>query len=326
MNIYDIAKEAKVSIATVSRVLNGSDKVRDITRQKVEEVLKKHNYIPSDIARGMMTNSIKTIGIVTIDIRNLYYANVAHSIEQSLRILGFNTILCNTGYDLEQKISYIRMLIGKKVDSIILVGSTFNDPKLEKPVLEISDKIPVIIVNGYYGYKNTYSIQCDDKKALGKCVETLASKGRKHFVYLYDADTFSGNRKLIGFKEAVPKYGTIEGIFFIQPGLQAAVQKTQELIDSGIYFDAVLASEDLSAIGVLQCLMEKGFQVPEQVSIMGYNNSILSLCCTPLLSTVDSRMEDMGKLAVQVLHHVLSGEPAKSSVMIEPHLVLRQTT
>ena len=194
MNIYDIAKEANVSIATVSRVLNDSGKVRDITRQKVEAVLKKHHYVPSAIARGMMTNSMKTIGIVTIDIRNLYYANVSHSIEQSLSLLGFNTILCNTGYDIEQKISYLKMLTEKKVDSIILVGSTFKDPKLLKPIEDISHKTPIIIVNGYYGYPNTYSIQCDDKKALENCVDYLYSKGRRSFVYLYDADTFSGNQ------------------------------------------------------------------------------------------------------------------------------------
>ena len=142
MNIYDIAKEASVSIATVSRVLNGSNRVRDITRQKVEAVLNKYNYIPSAIARGMMTNSMKTIGIVTIDIRGLYYANVSYSIEQALSILGYNTILCNTGYDPEQKIRYLQMLAEKKVDSIIMVGSVFKDPRLNKPVEAISKNIP----------------------------------------------------------------------------------------------------------------------------------------------------------------------------------------
>ncbi|NLN66121.1 MAG: LacI family transcriptional regulator [Clostridiaceae bacterium] len=326
MNIYDIAKEAGVSIATVSRVLNGSENVRDLTRQKVEKVLKKYNYVPSAIARGLMTNSMKTIGIVTIDIRNLYYANVAHTIEQALRIIGFNSILCNTGYDIEQKIGYLRMLTEKKVDSVILVGSTFRDPLLDKPVLEISKQIPVIIVNAYYGYPNTYSIQCDDRKALEKFVEYLAHRGRRNFLYLYDADTFSGNLKLEGFQKAASKHGNIAGIHLIRSGIDEAANKTKELLRSGILFDAVLTSEDLTAIGVLQGLRENGIAVPEQVSVVGYNNSILSLCCHPLLSTVDSRMEDMGKLAVKVLHQVLSGERAENSIKIAPQLIFRQTT
>jgi LacI family transcriptional regulator len=326
MNIYDIAQEANVSIATVSRVINDSGNVSDLTRQRVEKVLKKYNYIPSAIARGMITNSLKTIGIVTIDIRNLYYANVAHSIEQSLRKLGFNAMLCNTGYDIAQKVGYLRMLIEKKTDSIILVGSTFKDPKLDKPVEEISKRVPVILVNGFYDFPNTYSIQCDDRKALKKSVENLALKGAKNFLYLYDADTFSGSEKLLGFKEAVAKYGNNAGIHFVKTGIDGAKEKIRELLDSGVTFDAVLTSEDLTAIGALQCLIENGIRVPEQVRVMGYNNSILSLCCTPLLSTVDNRMEYMGKLAVNVLHKVLSGKPVEPHIKIEPQLVFRQTT
>lgn len=326
MNIYDIAREANVSIATVSRVINDSGNVRDITRQKVEAVLKKYHYVPSAIARGMITNSLKTIGIVTIDIRNLYYANVAHSIEQSLSILGFNTILCNTGYNTEQKISYLKMLVEKKVDSIILVGSPFKDPSLDKPIGQISKNIPIIIVNGYYGYPNTYSVQCDDKKALEKSVEYLVSKGRKKFLYLYDAETFSGNQKLLGFKNAVSKYNVMSNIFLIKPGLEEAYNKIMELLGNGFTFDAVLASEDLSAIGALKCLLSNNIHVPNEVSVMGFNNSVLSICCTPALSTVDSKMEEMGKIAVKVLHKVLRGENVESNTLIDADLVLRETT
>lgn len=326
MNIYDIAKEANVSIATVSRVLNGSDRVRDITRQKVEQVLKKHHYVPSAIARGMMTNSMKTIGIVTIDIRNLYYANVSHSIEQALSVLGFNTILCNTGFDTEQKISYLGMLAEKKVDSIILVGSIFNDPKLDKPIEDISKNIPIVIVNGYYGYPNTYSIQCDDQKALENSVDYLFSRGRRKFLYLYDADTFSGNQKLQGFHKAIQKYGLDADIRFVHPGLEAPYEEILGMLHHRTAFDAILTSEDLTAIGALQCLLENGIRIPQDVSIMGFNNSLLSQCCTPRLSTVDSMMEEMGKLAVKVLHRVLSGEQVEPSIKMDAKLVFRQTT
>lgn len=326
MNIYDIAKQANVSIATVSRVLNGSSRVKDSTRKRVEEVLEKNNYVPSAIARGMMTNSMKTIGILAIDIRNLYYANVSHRIEQSLSVLGFNTILCNTGYDTMQKVNYLKMLSEKKVDSIILVGSIFKDPKLDKPIELISKSIPVIFVNGHYDLPNTYSVQCNDKKALYDCVEYLYKKGRRNFLYMYDADTFSGNRKLMGFREAVREYGLRSEVCYVKTDLEDSFNKIQKFLESGLIFDAILTSEDLIAIGALQCLMKNGISVPDQVSIMGFNNSILSMCCTPRLSTVDSRMEDMGNTAVKILHRVLSGEPAEQSTIIDAHLVLRETT
>ncbi|NLX76474.1 MAG: LacI family transcriptional regulator [Clostridiaceae bacterium] len=326
MNIYDIAREANVSIATVSRVLNDSGRVRDITRQKVEAVLKKYNYVPSAIARGMMTNSLKTIGIVAIDIRNLYYANVAHSIEQSLSVLGFNTILCNTGYDTEQKIKYLRMLVEKKVDSIILVGSPFKDPSLDKPIEQISKNTPIIIVNGHYEYPNIYSVQCNDRSALKRSVDYLVSKGRKSFLYLYDAETFSGRQKLLGFMDAVSKHQVKSEVFLVKPGLEPAYEKIQELVSSGLDFDAVLTSEDFTAIGVLKCLAANNIRVPEDVSVMGFNNSVLSVCCTPALSTVDSKMEEMGRVAVKVLHKVLKGEKAETSTVIDADLIFRETT
>jgi LacI family transcriptional regulator len=325
MNIYDIAREANVSIATVSRVLNGNGSVRDITRQRVEQVLNKYHYVPSAIARGMVTNSMKTIGVVSIDIRNLYYANVSYSIEQALRVLGFSTILCNTGYDTEQKLSYLKMLTEKKVDSIILIGSIFKDPKLNKPIKEISKSIPIIIINGYYGYPNTYSIQYEDAEALEKSVDYLVSRGRKKFLYLYDADTFSGNQKLLGFKNSVKKHDLKFDIRFIPPGIDHAYREMCELINQGSFFDAVLTSEDITAIGALQCLLEKNIRVPEEVSVVGYNNSILSLCCTPRLSTVDSLSEEMGKTAVSVLCRILSGEKVEASVKIGAKIVLRQS-
>jgi LacI family transcriptional regulator len=326
LNIYDIAREANVSIATVSRVLNDSAKVRDITRQKVEAVLKKYNYIPSAIARGMVTNSLKTIGIVTIDIRNLYYANVAHSIEQSLSALEFNTILCNTGYDNEQKLKYLRMLVEKKVDSIILVGSPFKDPVLDKPIEQISKDIPIIIINGLYEHPNIYSVRCDDKKALETSVEYLVSKGRKNFLYLYDAETFSANQKLLGFKNAVSRFNVNSEIFLVKPGLEPAYSKVKELLDSGFDFDAVVTSEDLTAIGALKCLIANNIRVPEDVSVIGFNNSVLSVCCTPALSTIDSRMEELGRIAVKVLHKVLKGEKAENDTIIDAELILRETT
>ena len=114
MNIYDVAKEAGVSIATISRVLNDPSLVSEKTRKKVEEVLLKHNYTPNAIARGLVVKSMKTIGMLTIDIRDVYYANVAYTMEHELSKNGYNVILCNTGGDVEEKAKYIKILAEKR--------------------------------------------------------------------------------------------------------------------------------------------------------------------------------------------------------------------
>ena len=115
MNIYDIAKEANVSTATVSRVLNNSGKVSEKTRERVLSVVNKYSYSPNVFARGLMSASLKTIGVLTVDIRDMYYATVAYTIEQEFEKLGYSVILCNTGVNAEQKERYIAMLTEKPV-------------------------------------------------------------------------------------------------------------------------------------------------------------------------------------------------------------------
>src|SRR5689334_15616268 len=127
MNIYDIAEKAGVSIATVSRVLNGSSSVSEKTRKKVNEVMQDLGYTPNVFARGLMVNSMRTLGVMTIDVRDLYYANAIHTIELEARQRGYDLILCSTGEDINEKKKYLKLLLQKRVDGIILIGSVFKE-------------------------------------------------------------------------------------------------------------------------------------------------------------------------------------------------------
>ena len=128
MNIYEIAKRAGVSIATVSRVINNSPNVRKETREKVEAAIEEANYTVNDIARSLAAKTTHTIGVMTIDVRDSYYANAIYTIEQEFRTYGYNVILCNTGQELRKKKKYLKILLEKQVDGIILVGSVFKEP------------------------------------------------------------------------------------------------------------------------------------------------------------------------------------------------------
>lgn len=126
MNIYDIAREAGVSIATVSRVLNHKDTVRADTRAKVEKVLKRCNYAPSAIAQGMVSKSLHTVAVLTVDIRDSHYARTAYTIEREFGRRGYEVILCNTGGDRAETLRTLQAVAQKQVDGLILVGSIFN--------------------------------------------------------------------------------------------------------------------------------------------------------------------------------------------------------
>ena len=329
MNIYDIAREAGVSIATVSRVINNNSQVKENTRKKVEEILEKHNYTPNAIARGLVVKSMKTVGVLTIDIRDTYYANVAYTIEHEFSKLGFNVILCNTGGDAQEKIKYMKMLAEKKVDGLILVGSVFKDRKLDKAISDISGKMPIVMVNGFVEAPNIYSIFCDDSYGVSLCVDYLFRKGNKDIIYLQDAETYSAQSKSEGFRQGMKNNGLSllpYSILRVERGLKGGAQAVEQLLDSGHAFTALIAGEDITAVGAMKKLKELGIDVPGQVSVIGFNNSIISQCCDPDLTSVDNKMESTGIGAVRILNDVLEGRNVASKTVITPDLVVRKST
>lgn len=148
MNIYDIAKEAGVSISTVSRVMNKKENVNPATRKKVEEILEKNNYTPSAIARGMVSKTMKTVAILTVDIRVLHYSRTAYTIEREFSRRGYEVLLCNTGGELSETVKYLRTVQEKKVDGIVLVGSVFNTLCKKEEIGKLLKNTPVVLADG----------------------------------------------------------------------------------------------------------------------------------------------------------------------------------
>jgi LacI family transcriptional regulator len=329
MNIYDVAKEAGVSIATVSRVINSPSLVSVKTRKKVDEILLKHNYTPNAMARGLVVKSMKTIGVLTIDIRDAYYANVAYTIEHEFSKCGYTVILCNTGGDAEEKARYIKVLAEKKVDGMILVGSVFSDRKIDKSIENIAQTIPVVAVNGYANAKNTYSIICDDASGITGCVEHLYNLGHRKLVYLQDTDTFSAQSKVQGFLNGIKKFDLSPSdcmVVNVEKGIDGAIAAVDKLINNGTDFTGLIAGEDITAIGAMNRLASLGKRIPEDVSVIGFNNSSMTRCCTPELTSVDNKMESMGVGAVRILSDVLEGRNVALKTVITPDLIVRSST
>lgn len=329
MNIYDVAKEAGVSIATVSRVINSPSQVSEKTRKKVDAILLKHNYTPNAMARGLVVKSMKTIGVLTIDIRDAYYANVAYTIEHEFSKCGYTVILCNTGGDAEEKARYIKVLAEKKVDGMILVGSVFSDRKIDKSIENIAQAIPVVAVNGYANAKNTYSIICDDAFGVTCCVEHLYNLGHRKLVYLQDTDTFSAQSKVQGFLNGIKKFGLSPSdckVINVEKDIDGAIAAVDKLISNGTDFTGLIAGEDITAIGAMNRLVSLGKRIPEDISVIGFNNSSMTRCCTPELTSVDNKMESMGVGAVRILSDVLEGRNVALKTVMTPDLIVRSST
>ena len=203
MNIYDIAAEAGTSISTVSRVLNNKGNVNPKIRDRVEAVLKKYDYKPSAIARGMVSKTMKNIAILTVDVRVTHYARMIYVIEQEFSNLGYNVSVCNTGGSIQECNRYFEILSEKQTDGIVLIGSVFNE-LIKYP--EITAKIkdtPVVIANGQVKLPNFYSVLVDDTKAIRMASDYMFDHGRMDLFYVFDIATDSGRAKRQGFLEAM---------------------------------------------------------------------------------------------------------------------------
>ena len=331
MNIYDVSKKANVSIATVSRVLNGNPNVSDKTRAKVLAVMEQLGYTPNVFARGLGLNTMRTIGIMCSDSSDLYLANAIYYLERDLRSNGYDAILYCTGYELETKQKYFDLLCSKRVDAIILAGSKFVEikPRDNTYILDAAAKIPIMLVNGYLEGENIYSTVCDDQAAVYQAASRLIQSGRRKLLYVYTSTSYSGINKLQGFKNALADAGISESPEYIRQcakDITAARELFLSLRKEGLEFDAVITSDDSLAAGAVKYANTMGISIPDELSIIGYNNSILSLCSDPELTSIDSKVEALCTTTVNTLMGVFSGGNVPSRTTIAADLIKRETT
>ena len=329
MSIYEVAQKAGVSIATVSRVINNSSSVRPETREKVEAALKELNYRPNAIARSLVVNATNTIGILASDVRDSYYANAIYILEQEFRKLGFHVILCNTGGGLEKRRRYLGLLLEKKVDGMVLVGSIFKEKNGNPHIIDASISVPIVLLNSSLKGDNIYSVVCDDKAGVSKVVESLAKRGHSEIAYVYDVDSFSGLAKLDGFITGMNSMGLpIKQKWIIQTesGINGGRRAQKKLEVIGASCTAIIASEDVLAAGILKGLTQKGIKIPDDMAVFGYNDSIIAQCTTPELSSVDNKVGALAKEAAKVLYQVLQGKEVPHHNVVVPELVFRESS
>lgn len=331
MNIYDVSEKAGVSIATVSRVLNGNSKVSEKTKQKVLAVMEELGFTPNVFARGLGLNSMKTIGIMCADSSDPFLANAVYFLERELRRNGYDSFLCCTGYELKNKQNYLSLLLSKRVDAIILVGSGFLEfnQSDNSYIMKASGEIPIMLMNGYLNKPNIYCTLCDDYQATYDAAALLLKQGLRDILYLYTAKSYSGIQKLNGYRAAVTQvFQTVrEELIQCCPGtIEGARDLLLKLSKEGLKFDAVIAAEDILGVGAIKYARARDIAIPGDLSIIGYNNSLLANCCEPELTSVDNHVETLSITTVGTLMRVLDGQKAPNKTTISGDLIIRSTT
>ncbi len=328
MNIYDIAKEAETSISTVSRVINNKPNVNPEVKKRVEKILKKYNYKPSAIARGMVSKTMKSIAILTVDVRVSHYARIIYVIEQEFSKRNYNVTVCNIGNSAEECARYIKIISEKQVDGIVLIGSVLGEIIDTEENIGLIKDIPVVIANGALPYDNFKSVMVDDLGAIRGITDYLFEKGYKNLYYVQDMDTPSAVMKAKGFRESLKLHNIMDvenRMIEADHGLEGGEKAADKIIALGRDFDAVVFGEDITAIGAMKRLKERGFRIPEDVAVTGCNNLRETLICEPELTTIDNKPELQGQLCGNILSDILEGKKVENGVVVKPDIVERKS-
>ncbi len=333
MNIYDISKKAGVSIATVSRVINGNAYVSEKTKLRVLEVMKESGYTPNAFARGLGLNTMRTIGIMCADSSDPYIACAVFFIEQKLKANHYDTLLCCTGFDAADKENYLQLLLSKRMDAIILVGSNFVEAEEAKNryIRQAAQTVPVMILNAALSGDNIYCTLCDDRQAVYDATVALQSSGCKNLLFLYNAKSYSGYKKLEGFiaaREEAPEaaFDREASVHYLPGDISTVKQYLDLLYQKGQKFDAVITADDSLAIGALKFARAHKFVVPDEFSVIGYNNSVIAECSDPELTSIDNKLEAICNHCVNTLMGVFQNEEMPHKTVFTAEIIRRGTT
>ncbi len=329
MTIYDIAKIAGVSASTVSRVANHKPGIKEETRKQIQALLEEYNYRPNETARGLVKQSSRMIGILITDIRYAHHVDIAYHIEQEVEKQGYCSLIVNTGLSDEKKVKAIEMLSQRRVDGVILVGSTFQCDAVREALAVCFPKEPVVITNGYVELPNVYGVLVDEREGMEASVRFMAKRGRRKLAFILPNRTPSNLSKEKGFIAAMEELGWSREQLWIYTApttLEDGRRITEQILEEHPDVEGMIFGEDLSAVGGMRVLLDRQIHVPGQVAVMGVDNSRYCDICYPKLTSLNNKMVEMSFEAARILLDGLEGRKNPEKIMLFSNIVEREST
>ena len=329
MNIYDIAKIAGVSPATVSRVINENPKVGDDKRRRVLDALRQCNYTPNELARNLAGQASKTVAILCVDIRHINYSTIAYEIERKASGMGYNVFLCNTTLNPDLQRRSLHMMAAKRVDCLILIGSSLSNDLVHGELDATFAATPVILLNNQYEGEQAYGIFGRIADGVVQSLNYLHSLGHRKIAFIKDGDTWVSRLKEETFRNRMKKLNLPVGkhtVFPTYSGFDSGVDAVNYFEGQGAEYTAIMGCDDITALGIVRELKSKGRSVPDDVSVIGYFNTLYSRVSEPSLTTVDNNTARMTQAITSILHNALTKTSAPGKTYIEPQLIVREST
>ncbi|MGL5439403.1 MAG: LacI family DNA-binding transcriptional regulator [Filifactoraceae bacterium] len=328
ITIKDVARMAGVSISTVSRVINSSKPVSSDIKDRVEKIIEETGYVPNPVARSLVMKKSQFIGVVVPDISNPKIAEILNGVEMVGRMYDYDILLCNSYGELLEEERYINLLVSKQVAAMIFVTW-----KLEEDIVKyIKDtKIPTVFISKNASLFDVHSVGIDHFAASKELGEVLGEKGYKKIGFIrtsVDEDN-EGYAVYEGFKDGLNKYGidiNKQQLKHGDAGFESGYEIATEWINENKLPEVVFATNDETAIGAMNAFRDKGYNVPDDVSVIGYDDIKLCEMTRPKLATIRQPLYDIGAVSIRMAVKLIKGEEVKENkVYLNYQIVERES-
>lgn len=325
-NIRQVAKEAGVSVATVSRVLNGHDTVTPKTRTKVEEAIKKLKYEPNMLGRNLRHSESRLLLILIPSISNPFYSEIIRGIESTALKQNYNILLCETDSNPEREDIYFDLLRKKMADGIISMDPAVNLDTL----MQLAERHAIVQCSEYSIGSGIPYVSIDNEEAAYRAVNHLIKLGHEKIALMNSDEKFLyARQRLAGYKKALTDHGIPVNDDYIFQTEQLGFEYGQQIMRKILHLQnrptAVFAVADLLAIGALKEIKSSGLHVPDDIAVVGFDKIDFSNMTHPTLTTVAQPMYKMGTIAAKMLIDTIRGGEVES-VILEHELVIREST
>lgn len=329
VNIKDVARRANVSISTVSRVINDSKPVSDEIKKRVFDIIEETGYIPNPVARSLVMKKSRLIGIIVPDIANYYTGELLNAFEEIAKTYDYEVILCNTYGDFDQEIRYLKLLESKQVEGMVFLS--FKWDEAHQSFFEKSD-MPVVLVNRAAVNDRVFTVAIDHYKAIYEMTVEMAKRGHKDFMLIRNGETEDvfGTDQQEGFKKALEDHGLPYSDDMVWNGYfqpSEAYNAVGAVLKAGRRPTAIITTTDDMAVGAINCLVDNGIKVPEEVSVTGFYDTTLATLYRPRLTTVQHPIYDIGAIAIRMLIKKIDGQEIEEKHVRLPHgIVFRESS
>ena len=327
VTIRDVASKAEVSIATVSRVVNGNRPVHPHIRERVLKAIEELDYRPNYLARGLRQRNTSMIGLIAPDNSNPFYAEVARAIEDAGFAAGYSVIFCNSDLSEEKQQAYIDVLLSHKVDGVILIDMEGTVPKVLERIL--AEHVPVVLTNTDVFVPTLDQVVVDNHQGGYLAGKYLLGLNHQSFgcISYFRPDPYNQGSRVVGFLQALGEVGielTPEDFAVGNGRYESGYKAMQELLQRRPDLTAVFAFNDLVALGAMNAIRAQGMRVPEDISIIGFDNILYSSIFEPALTTIAQPIAAIGQECIaRLLERIHQPDTPPTQIKLPVELIER---